>query len=316
MRVCIPLWTPCVPVRVTEPVSRTGDEIASQPGVWRRALADAARADVLPPAGERALLIGCGTSAFVAQAAAWLRESAGQGETDWAYASEVPPGRRYDHVVAFTRSGTTTEVIDALAEHAHARRVVVTGVPDSPVRAYAEHVVDLAYADEESVVQTRFPTAVLAQWRAALGEDLTATLADLDEALAAPANDVTSHRHFVYLGRGWTVGLAHEAALKMRECAQAWAESFPALDYRHGPLAAAGARTLVVSLGGVDPDLLADVEATGATVLDPPYDPLARLVGCQRLAVALADHRGLDPDEPRHLSRSVVLDPTLTEEPA
>ena len=187
---------------------------------------------------------------------------------------------------------------------------------DSPVGAFAEHVVDLGYADEESVVQTRFPTASLVQWRAALGADLTAALTDLDQALAAPVVDVAAYRHFVYLGRGWTVGLAQEAALKMRECAQAWAESFPALDYRHGPVAAAGARTLVVSLGGVDADLLADVQATGATVLDPPYDPLARLVACQRLAVALAHHRGLDPDEPRHLTRSVVLDTSLSEEPA
>lgn len=303
-------------MRVTEPVSRTSDEIASQPAVWRRAIAGAGDAGVLPPSGPRALLVGCGTSAFVAQAAAWLREDAGQGETDWAYASELPPGRRYDHVVAFTRSGTTTEVVAALAEHGAARRVVVTGVPGSPVGAYAEHVVDVAYADEESVVQTRFPTAVLALWRAALGADLTATLADLDQVLTSPVADVAPYRHFVYLGRGWTVALAHEAALKMRECAQAWAESFPALDYRHGPLAAAGAGSLVVSLGGVDPDLLCDVRATGATVLDPPYDPLARLVGCQRLAVALAGNRGLDPDEPRHLSRSVVLDATFSEEPA
>ena len=303
-------------VRVTEPVNRTNAEIASQPEVWRRALADAHDSGVLPPPGERALLLGCGTSAFVAQAAAWLREQAGQGETDWAYASEVPPGRRYDHVVAFTRSGTTTEVLDVLGEHARARRVVVTGVPDSPVAAFADHVVDLGYADEESVVQTRFPTAVLALWRTALGEDLTPALADLDQALAEPLVDLPPYRHFVYLGRGWTVGLAQEAALKMRECAQAWAESFPALDYRHGPLAAAGATTLVMSLGGVDKDLLADVEVTGATVLDPPYDPMARLVTCQRLAVALADHRGLDPDEPRHLSRSVVLDTSLSEEPA
>ncbi len=310
-----PLDTPRT-VRVTDPVSRTSEEIATQPQVWRRAVADGPDSGVLPPPGVRALLIGCGTSAFVAQSAAWLRERAGQGETDWAYASELPPGRRYDHVVAFSRSGTTTEVLDALGEHADARRVVVTGVPDSPVGAFADHVVDLAYADEESVVQTRFPTAVLALWRTALGDDLTATLADLDRALEAPVMDLTPFQHFVYLGRGWTVGLAQEAALKMRECAQAWAESFPALDYRHGPLAAAGARTLVVSLGDVDADLLADVQATGATVLDPPLDPMARLVTCQRLAVALADRRGLDPDEPRHLSRSVVLDSTLSEEPA
>lgn len=296
---------------VTERVSRTSTEIASQPGVWREAVAAAAEvADLLPPAKERALLVGCGTSAFVAQAAAGLREQAGHGETDWAYASELAPARSYEHVVAFTRSGTTTEVLSALAAYPQARRVVVTAAPAAPTRALAERVVDLSFADEESVVQTRFPTAVLALWRAVLGEDLGPAIADADTVLTAalPADVARFHR-YVYLGRGWTLGLAHEAALKMRECAQACAESYPALDYRHGPVAAADEETLVVSLGGVDDDLLDDVRRTGATVLDQAVDPLARLVTCQRLAVALAEHRGLDPDRPRNLTRSVVLDP-------
>ena len=41
------------------------------------------------------------------------------------------------------------------------RRVVVTGVADSPVAELAHDVVDLGFADEVSVVQTRFPTATL-----------------------------------------------------------------------------------------------------------------------------------------------------------
>ncbi len=48
--------------------------------------------------------------------------------------------------------------------------------------------------------------------------------------------------------------------------------------------------------------------ATGARLVAPSSDPMAELVRAQRLAVALAESRGLDPDQPRHLSRSVVLD--------
>ena len=304
-------------VRVTVPVSLTSDEIASQPATWRRALSEVdAVVAALPPPKARALLVGCGTSAFIAQSAAHLREHAGAGETHWAYASELPADRGYEHVVAFTRSGTTTEVLQALAGPlAGARRVVVTAVPTSPASAVSDSVLDVSYADEESVVQTRFPTAVLALWRAVLGDDLEPALRDLEQVLAAPVPVAAGDfDHFVFLGRGSTIGLAHEAALKIRECAQAWAESFPALDYRHGPIAAAGSRSLVVSLGGVDDDLLADVRATGATVLDPPVDPLVRLVVCQRLAVELAAARGLDPDAPRHLSRSVVLSTSTPKE--
>ncbi len=60
------------------------------------------------------LVIGCGTSAFMAMSFAALRERAGFGETDWAYGSEVPVGRRYDTVLALSRSGTTTEIVDAV----------------------------------------------------------------------------------------------------------------------------------------------------------------------------------------------------------
>ena len=60
-------------------------------------------------------------------------------------------------------------------------------------------------------------------------------------------------------------------------------------------------------LGPADPTLVADVEAVGATVVADDRDPLVQLADAHRLAVALAESRGLDPDTPRHLTRSVVL---------
>ena len=119
--------------------------------------------------------------------------------------------------------------------------------------------------------------------------------------------DPATFDHFVYLGTGWTVGLAHEAALKMREAAQAWSESYPAMDYRHGPIAVAGPKSLVWMLGTPPPGLVEQIEDTGAVVVTSDLDPLAQLVQTQRSAVAVAAARGLDPDEPRGLTRSVVL---------
>ena len=94
----------------------TATEVASQPDIWARALdlADPARRELAAP-GERMLVLGCGTSWFVAESIAQLRESAGLGETDAAYASEWKPGRHYDRIVAITRSGNTSEVLTALA---------------------------------------------------------------------------------------------------------------------------------------------------------------------------------------------------------
>ncbi len=77
--------------------------------------------------------MGCGTSYFMAQAVAALREGAGQGETDAFAASELPHGRSYDRVLTLTRSGTTTEVLDLLGRLAgRTRTTAVTADPDTP----------------------------------------------------------------------------------------------------------------------------------------------------------------------------------------
>jgi glucosamine--fructose-6-phosphate aminotransferase (isomerizing) len=290
-------------------MNATSEEVASQPAIWEQglALAETARRELAAP-GERLLVLGCGTSWFVAQSIAELRESAGLGETDAVCASEYVPRRRYDRIVAITRSGTSTEVLDALRQvPAGVHRVAVTAVAGMPVDALAESRLLLDFADERSVVQTRFPTTVLAMARAAFGFDTSHVQKDGVAALAAalPA-DPADIDHLVFLGTGWTVGLAHEAALKVREAAQAYSESYPALDFRHGPVAVAGKRSLVWSFGAVPAALDEVARSAGATAYRDDRDPLAQLVLAQRFALALAAHRGLDPDHPRLLTRSVV----------
>ena len=289
--------------------STTAREIASQPDIWERALRETAVGHVLGAPGERVLLLGCGTSEFVAESIAALREGAGLGLTDAAYASEWRPGRTYDRVVVISRSGTTTEVGEALARVTPGTpTAAIVAVAGTPVADAVDETLVLDFADEESVVQTRFPTTVLALARRHFGEDVDGLPGRLrrvlDEPLPVPVDGID---HVVYLGRGWTYGLAQEAALKVREAAQAWSESYPALDYRHGPIAVAHPGSLVTLLGDVDPTIVADVEATGARVQASDDDPLIQLVQAQRFAVALAESRGLQPDTPRHLTRSVVL---------
>jgi fructoselysine-6-P-deglycase FrlB-like protein len=285
-------------------------EIASQPECWRRAAEVAAGSrGLLPRHGERVAVVGCGTSWFMAQAYASLRESAGHGETDAFAASEMPRGRRYDRLVGITRSGTTTEVLTLLGR-ARGRQptLAITGDPASAVVGAADQTIVLDFADERSVVQTRFATTTLALLRASLGQDLEPVVAEAEQALAAdlPAG-LLERTQFTFLGSGWTVGLANEAALKLREACQAWAESYPAMEYRHGPISITDARSAVWFLTPPPASLPEEVAATHALVLTPTGDPMAELVRVQRLSVALAEAKGLDPDRPRNLSRSVVL---------
>jgi fructoselysine-6-P-deglycase FrlB-like protein len=284
-------------------------EIASQPAVWIDAAARAHELEQhLPPRGSRLAVVGCGTSYYVAQTVAALRERAGHGETDAFPASEFPE-RRYDAVLAVSRSGTTTEVVRVLERlRGRTPTVAVSAVPDLDVDRLADATVLLEFADEEAIVQTRFATAVVALVRALLGEDVAALAAAADEALAEPlAADPAAVDHVVFLGSGAAVGLANEAALKLREAAGAWTESYPAMEYRHGPVSATTPTTLVWALGAIEPGVLESAERAGASVVATGRDPLVELVAVHRFAVALAHARGLDPNEPRHLTRAVIL---------
>ncbi|POX59469.1 sugar isomerase [Streptomyces sp. Ru62] len=288
------------------------NELNSQPECWIRAAEQAGRhRGALPEPGERVAVVGCGTSYFMAQAVAALREGAGQGETDAFPASEFPHGRRYDRVLALTRSGTTTEVLELLAESAgRTRTTAVTADPDTPVVSAADDLVVLDFADERSVVQTRFATTALTLLRAHLGLHTDAVVADARTALAAPLPEgLVECAQFTFLGRGWTVGLAHEAGLKMREASLSWSESYPAMEYRHGPISVTTEGTATWMLGPAPDGLAEQVRATGGLWIEGGLDPLAELVKVQRLAVAVATARGLDPDRPRHLTRSVILAP-------
>ncbi|MGH2539034.1 MAG: SIS domain-containing protein [Actinomycetota bacterium] len=284
-------------------------EVASQPDRWGRAAALADEvASVLPARGERVAAVGCGTSLYIARAFASLREQRGHGETDAFPASEFPAGRSYDRVLAITRSGTTSEVVRLLEGLTEERTIVITGVPASPAVTFASEAVTMEFADERSVVQTRFATATLALLRAHLGDDLMPVIAEGERALAEPvAAEDLAHEHFVFLGHGWSVGLAEEAALKLREATRSYTEAYPAMEYRHGPISIAGHRTLVWILGSPDPSIADDVRAVGASVRAATLDPMAELVRVHRLTLALAERRGLDPDHPQHLTRSVVL---------
>ncbi|GAA1506290.1 SIS domain-containing protein [Agromyces terreus] len=285
-------------------------ELESQPQTWARAAALVDEQAALPARGQRIAVIGCGTSWFMAQSYAWLREAGGHGETDAFTASEAFVDRGYDAVVALTRSGTTTEVLQVVERlKGRVRTVGVIGDAESPLVGLVDDAITLPFADEQSVVQTRFATTALALFRASLGESLEQAVADAATAVAEHLDpELVDAEQYSFLGQGWSVGLAHEAALKMREASQSWTESYPSMEYRHGPIAIAAPGRVTWQFGEAPVGLEGDVRATGARFEAGTLDPMAELVRAQRVALARATARGLDPDAPRNLTRSVILD--------
>jgi glucosamine--fructose-6-phosphate aminotransferase (isomerizing) len=132
----------------------------------------------------------------------------------------------------------------------------------------------------------------------------------------------------VTTGRGYAYPTAREAALKLMETSYLAALAFSGADLLHGPLAMADPDVPVLAIAGAGPggramrDVLArlgerraDVVAVGPSdvdgahlriptpEVDERYAPLLDILPLQRLALALALHRGENPDAPRGLQK-------------
>ncbi|MEI7058245.1 sugar isomerase [Nocardioides sp. CCNWLW239] len=288
-------------------------EIATQPADWLAARDTAERfADALPQAGEKVAVVGCGTSLYMAQAYAALREEQGQGITDAWTPTEARLDRGYDRLLAITRSGTTTEVVDLLTRlGGRIPATVVSSSPGTPALEIAEPILT-PEVDERSVVQTRFATTTLAMLRWHLGHDLSQAAEQAQQIIDAGVDGfgpALTADQLTFVGRGWTNGVAQEAALKLRESAQLWTESYPMMEYRHGPLSISAPGRVVWAFGDLVAGFAEDVAVTGADLMHSEVDPLAELVRVHLLCVERARRAGLDPDAPRNLTRSIILSP-------
>lgn len=280
-------------------------EIATQPAMWARAIEQSHGVSSLPAAGAPVLFLGCGTSYYIGLAYAALRNELGLGRTRSAVPSELDYVDPDETVVVLSRSGTTGDVVTQAHRLGESHRVVgLIGTPGTPLAEVCDEVVWLDYADEVSVVQTRFATTAFMLLRASLGGDVSALPDQAARALDRTVPDPVP-AHVVFLGTGFSLGLAHEAALKCLESSGRWVEAYAVREYQHGPISAAGPGTLVWPLVPLPASVEAGVRATGAELVTPSLDPQAELVAVHHLAVAMARAAGRDPDVPPFLSRAV-----------
>lgn len=289
----------------------TRAELTSQPEIWQQALdLTEKHSALLPAAGEKVLVIGCGTSYYMGDAYAYLRNDAGLGRTRAAIPSELDWIDDDEHIVVISRSGTTADVVELVERYGSTHRVTaILGDTNTALGLLcADRTVHLDFADEQSIVQTRFATTGLTALRASIGQVSATLVDDARAALAAalPA-DPSQVQHIVFLGHRWTNGLAQEAALKVRESAGFWTEAYSMWEYQHGPISCAGPNTLVWFLGEAPEVVADDVRSTGASVYVNDLDPQANLPLVHRLAVDLAALRGRNPDTPPFLNRSVLV---------
>jgi len=276
----------------------TLNEILSQPQCWSEVLNDLERDPIVGNivAGRRAdaewLFVGCGTSYYLALAAAASFNAITGRPARAIPASEVllfPDTVLSDRAVVpvlISRSGRTTEVIRA-AEYLEGERNIrtlgVTCSPGQPLARLATESIVVTRADEQSTVMTRSFSAMLLALQhvaaAVAGKpDLQRMLKRLPQAAEPLFRDiparlrefVTSYDFddFVFLGQGPFYGIACEATLKVTEASCSYAQNFHSLEFRHGPKSIVSERTLIgffLSDTGfaAEVDLLEEVKSLG-----------------------------------------------------
>lgn len=244
-------------------------------------------------------------------------------------------------LLAISQSGASPDLLAAVAnaKAAGAMVVALVNVESSPLAKAADCTLPLCAGTEQSVAATKSYIASLAAiihlvavW--SQDEELLDALSQaptlLERAWELDWRPAVEHlrtaRDLYVVGRGLGLGVAQEAALKLKETCGLHAEALSAAELRHGPMALVhagfpvlifaqndethtGVEELATELANRGAQvLLAGAVAPGAEALatesaHPAIQPMLIIQSFYRMVNALAITRGFDPDRPPHLRK-------------
>jgi glutamine---fructose-6-phosphate transaminase (isomerizing) len=255
---------------------KTLAEIKSQPAVWQRCLNDLKSTELErlaeghSPLETEWVFIGCGSSFYLAQAAALSFTSLFNASVRAVPASEVllqpelvfPRGARSYYPLLISRSGHTSEVLH-VAKYLREQPVPFLAVTcdGRELAGMTDSVLQMRVEEQSTVMTSSFTSMLLGlQYLGAtyagnhdfieglqqLPRHLERLLDAYDEEVAAFAQE--SFDDIAVLGQGGLYPIAAESALKVMEESSTFAQYFHTLEFRHGPKSIAGSSTLVGGL--------------------------------------------------------------------
>ena len=333
-------------------------EIAEQPRVIARLLEGGwpeARTLARPlGAAEHLTIAARGSSDNAATYGKYLFESLAGLVTALAAPSLItryrtPPNFVRGAVIGISQSGAAPDVAAVLAEARAARAptVAITNRANSLLARTAAETFLLRAGPERSIAATKTYTATCvalallaanaAESRGRSALSLAGLVDSVTEAEASErdadrlARKIGRARSIVVLGRGYEYATALEAALKIKELVQVWAEPYSSADFAHGPISLleAGVPVLLFGARGAaqreSRALCGTLRAKGATIyavtndeklaeladdavwlrapLSEALTPISFAVVAQLVALSLASRRGRDVERPRGLSK-------------
>ncbi len=244
--------------------------------------------------------------------------------------------------IIISQSGKSPDIVK-LAQAATEQgslSIAITNETSSPLAAACNHTIHIKAGVEASVAATKtFVTsalaglAVLAYWKQdhTLIAALEALPAHLEKAVNYDwpefRNALKGHDSLYVLGRGPSLAISNEAALKFKETCQLHAESYSSAEVLHGPVSIVEQGYPVLAMVSQDAaedsiNAVADqLAGQGASVFattdkvkqannlqvvrtdHPLTDPLALVVSFYAFVEKLALQRGGNPDKPRNLKK-------------
>ncbi len=249
-------------------------EIRAQPDVWDGVARGNAAARLADALGEDNILVGSGSSLFVAQLGALALRRRGIRAQALAATEARLDHRAYEAktVVAISQSGRSTDLLEAVETLRPQQLIALTNTADSPLAARADVTIDILAGAEVAVPATKSVTASVAilLWSASLLGGNTTRRATVLHATAAgirswfdtpahaavieAAQRIARRQSVIVLGSDYGLPIACEAALKLKEATYLHAEGFAGGEFRHGSVAMVDATCAVVGI--VDRDAL------------------------------------------------------------
>ena len=255
-------------------------------------------------------------------------------------------GKKGDLVIAISQSGETIDVLQAIRKlkSEGAKVASITNVIESAIARESDYKIYMRAGPEIGVAATKTFTTQLASllflYYYTFGknwEELKEADKEVEKAINSTegyakriGEELAKKTNVYYLGRGLAVPLAMEGALKIKEISYVHAEAYPAGESKHGPISLVEPGYPVVFINdGEMPELLKnnvmEMKARGGRIyvisvnrkvgeadveifLESKFPPLAIAPVIQLIAYYASVARGLDPDKPRNLAKTVTVE--------
>lgn len=310
---------------------------------------DVSRAKALLQNYSRVDIVACGTSYHAGLVLKQLLVRAGLGRAEAYIASEyaftsLPDDKTL--LIAISQSGETADTLQAVkwAREKGAKVIALTNVVGSSITRLADEVVMLHAGPEIGVAATKTFTSQLAViYKLAHSSNLFSSIPDIvtaqlfyEKDIEKMAHRLVDEQNIFFLGRGISLPVAMEGALKLKEISYLHAEAYAGGELKHGPLSLIEEGVPVIVLAPNDETAgkmlgnIKEVKARGATVIaltnskeiksevdyviplpmieDPLLYPFALIIPLQLLAYHVSVLRGINPDRPRNLAKSVTVE--------